>query len=430
MLALDELIQPTSVSPPSGENLRYDRVYDDIRKARRSDPPDYKLIVKLASEALAKRSKDLWIAVWLTDALIRQQAFAGLRCGIDLISKLIENFWDGLFPEAEEGNLEMRGAPLDWLGNYLELAKDSSPILSVRSIAVTANGFDFLQYQESQSKRQGAIAHKDFDAAIDATPKAYYKTHAAEIVACIESIEKLRDLCKEKFGPAAPGFFKLRAEMEQIQAANLSLLQKKLIKEPDPPEPVTQPKIDPEKKANEEGPGPLKNPEIKNTSYIGEVSGLEPSSPKEAVARIAAVALYLRKLEPSNPVPYLLLRSLRWAELRATAELSASLLNAPTTELRTQIKRLAAAGQWGELLEQTETAMAGECGRAWLDLQRYAVMACEKLGHAAVATAIKSELRCLLKDLPALVKATLDDDTGTANPETLSWLNDQVQINK
>jgi type VI secretion system protein ImpA len=70
----------------------------------------------------------------------------------------------------------------------------------------------------------------------------------------------------------------------------------------------------------------------------------------------------------------------------------------------------------------TESAAATECARGWLDLQRYAITACEQLGYTAAAFAIRSELACLLADYPKLVSATLLDDTGTANPETVAWL--------
>ena len=70
--------------------------------------------------------------------------------------------------------------------------------------------------------------------------------------------------------------------------------------------------------------------------------------------------------------------------------------------------------------------MAGTCGRGWLDLQRYAIRACEELGHQTVARAIRSELRALLRDYPQLPEATLLDDTGAANPETLAWLRQDV----
>jgi type VI secretion system protein ImpA len=63
-------------------------------------------------------------------------------------------------------------------------------------------------------------------------------------------------------------------------------------------------------------------------------------------------------------------------------------------------------------------------GRGWIDLQRYALTACESLegGYHFVARAIRAELRTLLTDLPQLVDMTLMDDTPTANAETRAWL--------
>jgi type VI secretion system protein ImpA len=68
--------------------------------------------------------------------------------------------------------------------------------------------------------------------------------------------------------------------------------------------------------------------------------------------------------------------------------------------------------------------MAQPGSRAWLDLQRLSVAACTALGkeYLPIATAIQSELRALLNDLPDLLDATLLDDTPAANPETKAWL--------
>jgi type VI secretion system protein ImpA len=62
-----------------------------------------------------------------------------------------------------------------------------------------------------------------------------------------------------------------------------------------------------------------------------------------------------------------------------------------------------------------------------LDLQRYAVTACDNLGGGfeAVGRAIRSELAMLLHDIPSLTDMTLMDDNPTANAETRQWLRDQ-----
>jgi type VI secretion system protein ImpA len=91
------------------------------------------------------------------------------------------------------------------------------------------------------------------------------------------------------------------------------------------------------------------------------------------------------------------------------------------------LKSLAKAGRWADVLEYAEQAMATECGRAWLDVQRYVVTACDNLGYDAVAAAIRSELKCLLNDYPALSTATLLDETGAANPDTSAWLKDGMK---
>jgi type VI secretion system protein ImpA len=100
------------------------------------------------------------------------------------------------------------------------------------------------------------------------------------------------------------------------------------------------------------------------------------------------------------------------------------LLEAPPTPVRARLKALLLDGRWAELLEQGEQLMATPQGRGWLDLQRYVVTACVRLGptYDAVAAGIRAELLALLDALPQLPEVTLMDDTPTANAETRAWL--------
>src|SRR3954467_11897109 len=112
----DDLLNPIPGDIPSGTNLRYAPVYDKIKEARRQDNDapqgewqregkvaDYVAIIKLAIEAIAKKSKDLQLAAWLTEALLNREGFPGLLQGLTLIKNLVEQFWDGLWPELDEG---------------------------------------------------------------------------------------------------------------------------------------------------------------------------------------------------------------------------------------------------------------------------------------------------------------------------------------
>ena len=126
------------------------------------------------------------------------------------------------------------------------------------------------------------------------------------------------------------------------------------------------------------------------------------------MGKVAAVAASLRQQEPYSPAPYLMMRGLRWGDLRTAAwQSDPAMLEAPPTEVRQHIKRLALDEKWKDLLEAAEAVMALPCSRAWLDLQRFVVEACVALGrnYDPIAVAIRSELRCLLRDVPAIARS-------------------------
>src|SRR5215471_5556878 len=87
----DDLLNPISEENPSGVNLRYDPVTDKIKEARREDidapqgdwvtalkTADWNQVIKLGSDALAKKGKDLQVAAWLVEAHVRKEGFASM----------------------------------------------------------------------------------------------------------------------------------------------------------------------------------------------------------------------------------------------------------------------------------------------------------------------------------------------------------------
>ena len=140
----------------------------------------------------------------------------------------------------------------------------------------------------------------------------------------------------------------------------------------------------------------------------------QPTSREDAANRITAGAKFLRQSDPTNPASYLLLRGFRWGELRACGRNpDPRLLEAPTTQTRTQLKSLLLDAKWEALLETCEGVMAAPQGRGWLDLQRYALTACDELGsdYQFVGAALRGALRSLLTDLPALVDMDLHQNS-------------------
>src|SRR5580704_4225411 len=435
------LLNPIPGDNPSGKNLRYDPLYDKIREARREEEAlpqgdwsygikkaDYPLVIKLATEALSTKSKDLQIAVWLTEAVLFRDHIAGLRESLDLLKGLLETFWDTMYPEIEDDDVEIRAAPLGWVGSRLDVG--------VRRLSLTKNKLDLLKYQESRrvgyeadcagndaktAVRNTAIEEKkctaeEFDQAVRATGDAYYEKVAADLVAALESLQSLEAFSDEKFGRSAPNFANLRTALEEVQDM-VKQYHKPVVLEPEAS--VEEPAE--EVRAESAAAGA---PVTKKRAVTAE-----PVDRDDAMQRVSAVAGFLRRESPQDPVPYLLLRAARWGELRGRGSaLDPAILEAPPTEKRTHIKKMAMEGNWAEVLEGAESVMSLPCGRGWLDLQRYAVRACESLGsdYEPVAAAIRADLKALLADYPDLLNASLMDDTPAANLETQTWLRETV----
>ncbi len=455
MALRDELLVPIPGANPAGAELRYDSVYDRIKEARREDDDapqgdwqterkvaDWPLVIKLTKDALSKKSKDLQLAVWLTEAMLRREGIAGLRAGLDLIDGMVDQYWDGLFPAVEDGDVEMRAAPLDWAGSRLDLV--------VRQAPANRSGHTFLQYEasrlipseteaaEDDSKRvaretavaDGKVMPEAFELGFTATPKAWYKALAADVAGALETLQQLDERSQERFGQDAPSFGKLRAALEEVRRVTGQLLKRKLEVEPDAPE-FNAAGVPPEADI---GAPPLPNfagaaPPPAVVVGAGRPLAAEAASRDDAAARIVSAARYLRQSDPYNPASYLLLRGFRWGELRAGGQqVDPRLLEAPATPVRTQLKMLLLDGKWKELIETCETVMGTPQGRGWIDLQRYALTACDSLeaGYHFVGRAIRAELRTLLADLPQLLEMTLMDDTPTANAETRAWLRNSV----
>ncbi|MCC6859252.1 MAG: type VI secretion system protein TssA [Bryobacterales bacterium] len=444
----DDLLNPLGEGNPCGVPLRFDPVYDKIKEARRQDDnlaqgiwsrevkrADYATVIRLAGDAIATRGKDLQLTAWLVEALVFKEGVAGLRQGLAFTRELLERYWDSLYPELEDGDPFMRAGILEWIGSHLGDALRSAPL--------TRGGLNWYQYKESRAVgseescggdteklqarsaaiEEGKIPAEQFDEDFQRTPKAFYTDLKQELDASAEELRQLEAFTDRKFTEEPPSFSGLRAALEELQQTAHVLLAAKRGQEPDevPAEAEVEPAEIPSDIPEEE-PGPAE-PAARRAP--ARVTAGEPACRDDAVDLVIRAAAFLRREEPYSPVPYLMLRALRWGELRAGGDqVNPALLETPPTEIRQRLKRAASEGLWEEVLEVAETAMGMPCGRGWLDLQRYAVRACSELGswYDPVAQAIRSELRVLLADYPGLPDQTLTDDTPAANRETQEWL--------
>jgi len=450
----DDFLNPISGDNPSGASLRYERIYDQVKEARTEDDEsipsgdwqrqvkraDYALVLKLAGEALATKSKDLQLTAWLTEAYVKREGIALIQPCFKLMQDLQEQFWDTLYPEIEDGDAGMRAVPIEWAANRVAVLLREAPI--------TRDGVNSYQYKESRAigyeadiesndaKREareraiadGRVTGEEFDSSFSGTPKSFYVNLDASIHSATDTIDALQVFCEEKYGDDGPGFSKLRNSLEEVGQVITTLLNEKRKLEPDEPEPVAeeesveeaQPEAEPEPELIAEAAPALKAKKAKSISA-------EPIDWDDAISRIQACARFLQKDRPSSPVAYLLQAGIRLGEMREQGSYASyDFLVSPSTETRQNLKRLASESNWEELLAAAIAAVGEPCGRAWLDVHRYVWRASYEASNSAVSLAVIATLQALLKDIPELPTWTLNDDTPTANPETQRWLEEMV----
>ena len=262
----DDLLNPVPGENPSGANLRYERIYDQIKEARTEEDEcipsgdwqrqvkraDYALVIKLAGEALATKSKDLQFAAWLTEANVKREGIGLIQPCFKLMQDLQEQFWDTLYPEIEDGDAGMRAVPMEWAANRVATLLREAPI--------TRDGLNSYQYKDSRAigyeadteyndaKREarelaiadGKATGEDCDKAFAATSKSFYVNLDESFRSAAETIDTVQVFCEEKYGDDGPGFSKFRTFLEEVGQVVRTLLNEKRKLEPDEPELLRQ----------------------------------------------------------------------------------------------------------------------------------------------------------------------------------------------
>lgn len=240
-LNMETYLAPIPGDNPSGEDLRYTQVYDEIKEAKRADDKlergewqtdlktsDWRLAAKLCSEALIGKSKDLQIAVWFNEALLYEKGFTGLEFGLELLSSLLTEFWDTLYPVIEDGDLDYRIGPLTYLNEKLPSAVYEVPLCDPER----TKGYNFYSWEEShvvgsdngldkeqKEQRQQMIAcgkasPEDISSAVNQSSIGFYSDLRDKITGCREKLKDLDELVTQQFSPDPPGFTQLSNALE------------------------------------------------------------------------------------------------------------------------------------------------------------------------------------------------------------------------
>jgi type VI secretion system protein ImpA len=109
MIDAEELLKPISDEFPCGEDLSYDPGLQELETLARgkeetqfsaAEPPDWKGLRARSLELFA-RSKDLRVAMTLTVASVELDRLPGFRESLALLKGLIEGYWPTVYPQLD-----------------------------------------------------------------------------------------------------------------------------------------------------------------------------------------------------------------------------------------------------------------------------------------------------------------------------------------
>lgn len=334
-LTLEELLQEINSDQRGGEDLTFSLLFDEIKEARRADPTylpqgewqtelkqaDWPKVLQLAGDAIINQSKDLQLAGWLCEALAHRHGFVGMSFGIAVIIGLLEEFWDDLYPEVEDDDLEERSSRLEWLNSTLSGVARVLPL-------VEHQAYGLAEYEESrqvenkarnepetmeQALAEGKINDEIFQRAVVLTSTEFFQQHHQSIRRTLAALKQLDTLCDQRFGSLAPSFSLFERTLGQCLE-----LTEKLLRDRGAAVEVEAEAVD-EQGSVEEGveANAPSSPAGAGNGEPGAQQALRttPESRAEAFQMMNSVARYFKEREPHSPVPYLIERAVKWGRM-------------------------------------------------------------------------------------------------------------------
>jgi type VI secretion system protein ImpA len=306
MNTIDHLLLPIREDQPAGIDLRTqmgtNSLYQKLKDARlaartierqqsqeysegtdmRMASAQWKTVLTLGAEVLINHSKDLDIAAWMTEALLRENNFAGLAQGFILLRELIERFWDDLYPSIDEEGLLTKLAPLTGLNGD---ETEGTLIIPIALISLTegrtAGPFALWQYQ---SKSLNGI-----QTAVKETSPLFFHQLRQDLLHCQQAFTQLTSVLDKRCGADAPPASRIRMQL----AACLECVES-----------ITK-----------DIPGHIPVAAATADVSVSVVPVLQETPREQMLQQLLQAAEFFRRTEPHSPLSYLLERTVRWGRM-------------------------------------------------------------------------------------------------------------------
>jgi type VI secretion system protein VasJ len=354
---------------PTGTDIRYDPSFDELQAevGKISSPSsagsiDWGKIVKLSSEILSQKSKDLLTASYLAVGLIYTRKIEGFGIGLRIYLDLLETFWDNLFPT--KSRMRARGSAIEW---WLE--KTETALTPFEGTPLPENQLNPLK----------------------------------------ENLEKIENFIRGNL-EEPPAFGPVWERLESFSSPVAPTPEK-----PPEPKPAATEKAAPSAPA---APKPPEAPEVIASAQDAQ------RVLNNVLQKIRNVANFLWQENLSNPQAYRWSRMALWSTVEALppADDGKTRIPAPPDQIKNILNDLKDKGDYENLLKSAESKLPQFI--FWMDLNRFVSEALTNLGekYQGAKEAVHQETAFLIQRLSGLENFAFSNGTPFADSTTKQWL--------
>lgn len=332
---LEAILAPIAGEHATGVDLREDAaptsVYFRLRDARAGArdaerqaetqggdeglPALWQPVATLAIGALKETAKDLEVATWLTEALVRISGLRGLADGAAIIGGLVETYWETVFPLPDEDGMETRIAAVAGLSGQ---GFDGTLLQPLRKTILfrrpDGSPFGLWQYEasvelsgiaETERRNQriaaGIVPFEDVEKEARIAGPAHWSAQRAIVTQALTVWEAMGRQLDEKAGPVSPSGNRVR-DVLQLMLDTCNRFAPELAADAAP-------------EATPEAAGAATTGPAAVASAPGVIASRD-----QALRQLGEIAGWFKRNEPNSPIAYTLDEAVRrgrmtWPEL-------------------------------------------------------------------------------------------------------------------
>jgi type VI secretion system protein ImpA len=314
MIVAEELLKPISDERPCGKDLSYDASLQELETMARgkqetqfaaAEPPDWKKLRSRCLEVFA-RSKDLRIAMTLTVASLELDGLPGFRESLALVKGLLETYWGAVYPQLDPADdndplqrmniVATLATPVGTYGDPLRILERLRAIPLCSSVQMGRYNFAEILRAESGVATEGdkpAVSTAQIEAAFrDSNPEELGERYKI-LGDCVTLVQGIDESITRTVGAAnAPDLSPLSSDLAAMQS-----------------------RVAPYIKKTETAAGEVTGAAAGASGQVALSLEGEIRSRDDVLRLLQKICLYYDRVEPSSPVPLMLKRAARLAEM-------------------------------------------------------------------------------------------------------------------